>query len=299
MGKRKQQAPRRASEDKRKCLSWNMMDNASNNEGDLINDKIDVIDLTTTSDEATKTVCETHVNARKSVRENNGNLCFGKDELLDIFNLHVENCLFSFPIYSTLELKDNGWKCILAEFSLNFSPSPVFVPLPSNSLPEIRQFTLHVSSEGEKNVLCYHVQDSTSVKNSKKGGKSKGNISGDVKFWLVDTNIPVHVLEAFKWKKLVVAIDRFNSSNMSIHLKVIGTESFISHLSYPSEAIRPISHVKQSMKHLMEYFFGISAPGKYAQYLLNMYEVCLVLNMYLQYLSFCPVSVKALKSAPC
>ncbi|KAL4232699.1 hypothetical protein ACF0H5_007387 [Mactra antiquata] len=263
MGKRKQSAPQKADEDKRKCLTWNMMD-MPNGDNSLINDDVEVVNSVINY----PVVMETnHSKERKplpseSISNEISNIgqCYRRDDLLDIFNLHVENCLFCFPIQSKMNFKDNDWRCTLAKFKLVFSPSPVFVPLPSNTLPDVEQFTLHVSSEGEKNIISYFVPTNTGMKNSKTNRKSKVNIEGDVKFWLVDTDIPVPVLEAFKCKSISVLIDKFDSKDMSIYLEVIGTKMIISNLNFPSEPIRSTKLINQSVKIIMDYFYGISAP---------------------------------------
>ncbi|XP_045197702.2 E3 ubiquitin-protein ligase SHPRH-like isoform X2 [Mercenaria mercenaria] len=269
MGKRKQSAPQKAGEDKRKCLTWNMMDNAEANKAPLIEDAVEnsvyadvtVTDTNVSNPEKGK-VTDLSVAPGKSSSFDEAGPCYRRDSLLDTYELHKENCLFGIPILSELRIKEGSWKCVLAEFEIRFSPFPVFVPLPTDSLPDVTQFTLHVSDQGEKNLLSYEIfEQGERTPSGKRGVKLRRSSSlRDVQFWLVDTDLPLECLEALKCKSFQVVINRFEPRDKCITLKVFGTETVLSRLSCPGEGVRTTKQQNHSLKVLMQHFYGISVP---------------------------------------
>lgn len=269
MGKRKQSVPQKAGEEKRKCMTWNMMDNAASNKDLIIDDTIEnvgnisVSKHTSSSQEDKNTsLLSVGSSGYSSFAEEPEGPSYRNSDLLDIYGLHVQNCSFSIPVFSEPQIKPDSWKCVLGNFQLRFSPHPTFVSLPTDDFPDVRQFILHVSNEGDKNILSYEIIEMGKCTPSGKRKQKKSTIC-DVKFWLVDVDLPLKCLEALKCKSLQVVIRGYDCLDKCVTMGVVGTESILSKLSCPGEAIRSAKQQNQALKVLMHYFYGISEPGKF------------------------------------
>lgn len=274
MGKRKQSAPQKAGLDKRQCLSWNMMEDAAANKEVIVDDTVDNTAHVETSTNETaessweherKVFAESHTvpefSSSFETFEGPGQ-SYRKADLLDIYKLHKEQCLFSIPLLSAARLKQGTWSCVLAEFRLTFSPLPLFVPLPTEKLPDVTQCMLYVSNNGEKNILSYENLEPGNVTSSgKKNIRQRNDSVRDVKFWLVDTDLSMECLTALRCKSFQMVIDKFEPQQMCVSLKIVATEAILSDLSCPSQAVKCNKQQNQSLMVLLDYFYGISAPG--------------------------------------
>lgn len=267
MGKRKQSVPQKAGEEKRKCMTWNMMDNAATNNDLIIDDTIENVDnisvskyISSAQEDKNTTLLSVGSSGYSSFAEEPEEPRYRNSDLLDIYGLHVQNCSFSIPVFSEPQIKPDSWKCVLGNFQLRFSSHPTFVTLPGDDLPDFRQFILHVSDEGEKNILSYEITEVGKCTPNGKRKQKKSTIC-DVKFWLVDVDLPLKCLEALRCKSLQVVIRRYDSLNKCVTMEVVGTETILSRLSCPGEAIRSAKHQNQALKVLMHHFYGISEPG--------------------------------------
>lgn len=283
MGKRKQSVPQKAGVDKRQCLSWNMLEDAAASKEVIIDD---TIDNTTHAETSTKETAESSWEHERKVFVESHTVpeiisgfdgpspCFRTADLLDIYKLHKEQCLFSIPLLSGARFKQGTWSCVLAGFRLTFSPLPIFVPLPTEELPNVTQCMLYVSNKGEKNIISYEVLEAGNVtssgKKSSRQRNERSNSLRDVKFWLVDTDLSMECLTALRCKSFQVVIDKFEPRHMCVSLKVFATEAILSHLSCPGQALRCNKQQNQCLMTLLDYFYGIAAPGMLIK--LNLYS---------------------------
>lgn len=284
MGKRKQFVPKKVGEGERKNLTWNMLDTEPSSSGvniiadddpvlqvELENATVEQIPTKIRKTDGTIDI-EVHMDvlteknpvvvSSSLVDINSVGFSYGKDDLLDIFDLHVQNCPISFQIWKALKTKTDGWHCVLARFDIRFVPDHLYVPLPVGGLPNVESFTLHIGEEGEKNVLCYNLLESNnSASKANKSSKQRSSENRNMHFWFVDIGLPSACLEALKCKKLKIVVDSFDSEEMLLSLKIIVTEEILAQLSNPSEAVRP-KMLNESLKVLMQHFYGISVSGK-------------------------------------
>jgi hypothetical protein len=273
MGKRKQRPPQKATEEKRKCLSWNMLDNAENTHDLVIDDIDENAENGTVSNKRSSILTEKEKNNTDFPTVIEGGACFDTTgtsyrsaDLFEIYELHADNCLFSIPVYTELCTKKGAWKCELAEFQIQFSPHPIFVPLPTEKLPDITEFSLFVSKDGEKNIFsCETNRFKRELFGRKKvRNKRKADVT-DVKFWFVDSDLPLVCFEALDCKSFQVVIDKFECKNKTVTLKIYGTEALLLRLSCPGEAVRMAKKQNHSLITLMQHFYGITTPGKVLQ----------------------------------
>ena len=181
-------------------------------------------------------------------------------DLFELYETFVGNCLFSIPVYSKLCIKKEVWRCELAQFQIHFSRDPIFVPLPTDNLPDRTEFSLYVSRDFE-NILSCETGKSKPTLFGKKKVKNNSTAPTDLKFWLVNADLPFDCLEALDCKSFQVVIDKFESQDKTVTLKIYGTEALLLQLSCPGESIRMAKKQNHSLKLLMEHFYGISAPG--------------------------------------
>ena len=264
MGKRKQSAPQRATEEKRQCLTWNMLDGGDQSA------QVTVIPDNDPSLLAEQQQAHTQLKAdqpQTSTSESENVVGYKNEDLKDIFDLHIETCLFHLIGFQDLQLKEDEWNFELARFKINFSPGPLFLPLPITGLPDTKTCTLSVSAEGEKSVLSFekhlgnnHIGNNHHV-SSKKKGKSKVEVEKEIQFWLVDIDLPYDCLQALKCKNLFLVLEHFDKPQMALTFKVIGTETVLSDLGFASEALRPRQH-NLSLKTLIAFFYRIAEPSK-------------------------------------
>lgn len=280
MGKRKQVIPKKVGVTDRQNLTWNMSDmQATGTAVNVIADddpallaelenasdvpvKVRKTDGTEAAEEShVEVLAENNTSPRISFDGLNSELPYRREDLLDIFDLNVHNSSCNFQIYQTLKTKKDGWGCELARFEIRFSAAPVFIPFPVNGLANVDNLNLYVNSVGEKHIVAY---DKTAGQNGSSKSKRRSSANGNdrnIQFWLVDVDIPLPCLEALKCRKLQVVMDRFDSEEMSLCVKIMGTEEVLTQLSNPSDAVRT-KMLNTSLKTLMEHFYRISDTGK-------------------------------------
>lgn len=191
------------------------------------------------------------------------NTCYNRDDLVDIFDLHISNCRGSVQIYRELKTKKQRWSCKIAKFHIRFSTSPIFVPLPVDGLTNVENMTLHIAAEGENNILWYDLASLNRTGTcQKKPSKYRECSDRNIQFWLVHTDLTRACLEALKCRQLQVVIDCLDTEEMCLSLFIMATEDILLHLPSPSDAVRP-RMLNESLKALMQHFHQISTPGMY------------------------------------
>jgi len=279
MGKRKKVIPKKVTELQRRTLTWNMSDMQPSgstvnvvfdNDPEILEELDGAKDIpvkvrkTDSIKQNSHGEVLTEQNIRPSVSFSglDGECqAFRKDDLLDIFDLHVQNCATYFQIYDSLKSKKDIWSCEFAKFEISFSMSPIFIPLPVDGLSDIEHLIFYVNGDGEKHVLAYDKQKVNQSASSKsKRRSSLGKNDKDMNFWLVTATIPQECLEALKCRKLQVVVDKFDSEEMCLSVKIMGTEEVLTELFDPSVAVRP-KGLNTSLKILMGHFYSTSEPG--------------------------------------
>lgn len=276
MGKRKQSAPQKADETTRKQLTWNMLENAPAPSGvNILDDQdpalLEEIDfaeslgLPKKQSKYEATTCNVpvsldHLEIKRDFLQATSDPSYRRDDLLDIFDLHLQNCSFDIKLYTQPKLKKSGWKFELASFEFQLCPGPLFVPLPVQGLPNVETFNLHIAKEGERSLISYSVENGA-VPLSSKSILKKSSDDRNVKFWLFVSNVPSSVLETLRCRTLQVVLDDFDSKNMVFRVKVIGNEDTLTNVLHPSDSIRP-RILNDSLKTIISHFYGISEPCK-------------------------------------
>ncbi|KAH3735745.1 E3 ubiquitin-protein ligase SHPRH-like [Dreissena polymorpha] len=269
MGKRKQSVPQKANETTRKQLTWNMLENAPaaasgvnilDDHDPALLEELEVAESLSSPKKQSKYEAATCnvLEIKRDFSQATSNPSYRRDDLLDIFDLHLQNCSFDIKLYTQQKVKKSGWKFELASFEFQLCPEPLFVPLPVQGLPNVEVFTLHISKEGEKNLISYSVENGTTPVSSKSTLK-KSSEDKSVKFWLFVSNVPGSILEALRCRTLQVVLDDFDSKNMIFRVKVIGNEDTLTKVLHPSDSIRP-RVLNDSLKTIISHFYGISEP---------------------------------------
>ena len=260
MGKRKQTVPLKATEEKRKCLSWNMLENqpgSSNSQSELT--------LISDDDPRLKAEFEEAERLKKQSKQNisarSCQIAYADDEIAEIFNLHLENCLFRVSVLQKPKLKPGEWSCCLGEFTVTFLPESNVIPLPVGSLPEIEEFWLYVGIHRGKSLLYYEIVEEQEVV-PQKSKKKKTPPKKKIVFWNVDISLPVETMEALKCNVFQVVVDEYDAKTLTIELKIVASEAALSVLSFVSESERPKKQ-NRAIATLMDQFYAIKPPCKY------------------------------------
>ena len=267
MGKRKQTAPVKASEEKRKCLSWNMLEDQSGSSASKPG-------LTLIDDQDPRLLQELEdaEQMRKKSKQNitpsagSSQSFYASDDIADIFNLHLENCLFYVSILREPKLKPGEWSCDFGEFQVSFLSEINIIPVPQE-LPEIGECWLYVGIQDGKSLLYYEIPDEQGQEEMpQKSKKKKIQNKKKILFWNVDISLSVDCMEALKCSAFQVVIEAYDFKTLTIDLKIIATEVALSNLSFVSEFVRPKKQ-NEATKTLVGHFYGIQPPCKYYMYI--------------------------------
>ena len=252
--------PQKATEEKRKCLTWNMLENQPGVS------KIQP-DLTLINDDDPRLLEEFEEAEKLKKQQKQDNITktslvsYANDEIADIFNLHLESCLFYVSVFRKPKLKLGEWSCHLGEFKVTFLPELNVIPVPQDSLPEVGDCWLYVGIHEGKSLLYYEIPDGQETP-PQKSKKKKLQEKKQILFWNVDISLSIETMEALKCNVFQVVIEEYDCKTLTVSLKIIATEASLSVLSFVSEGERPKKQ-NQAITTLMDQFYGIKPPCKY------------------------------------
>ncbi|XP_069131636.1 E3 ubiquitin-protein ligase SHPRH-like isoform X2 [Argopecten irradians] len=247
MGKRKQGAPQRASEDKRRCLEWNMFDGVSPEpEGSLTvlddNDPSILNEAQQLQGSSQRKVTDT-INMEQQPE-------FSTQQTREMFEDNMTYCSYSIQLMSSLPFKENEWHTKLGVFNIELlRKSEECQP---NGHKEI---WLYVSEVAGKSML--YIEEGENEENSSMAVK--------LNYWCVDINIPINVLAAldmYNTKMVVVTIGQFDPATLRFELTIHAREALLYNPKFPSEHVN-MKKINILLKLIMSHFYGLSPLENY------------------------------------
>ncbi|CAC5392896.1 unnamed protein product [Mytilus coruscus] len=162
MGKRKKAVPKRADEEKRRCLTWNLLDGASgslsicsDNDSQLLKEQI----------EASAKSCQPSTSSGVQSQEEYS--AVNDSYIQSVLNSYLENCEHCVTIQQQLRIKSNEWCKQIATFSLTVSEEEPLFELTADCFSRTEEFWLYVGCDGCKSFIYTEENTANGLKKCK------------------------------------------------------------------------------------------------------------------------------------
>ncbi|KAJ8314477.1 hypothetical protein KUTeg_006627 [Tegillarca granosa] len=254
MSKRKAKPPQHISEEKRKCLSWNMLEGSaetgslsilSDNDPELLKELQDSITVNKNKQNNEKESCK------------NANVL--NSDIYELFESYLPECVLYVTISDQLTLKKSEFYFEFGRFQVKFTGEPSVCDLPDH-LPQVPEFWLYVTKSPGNGLLYIENIGGNDENNPEKNQENK------IVFWCVSLDLPIQVLEALEQPKMFQVVKgSYNIHTHVVELIIYGTQNLLSTQQIPSEHIRPKNHYK-GVQAIMEHFYaykGLSFTKKH------------------------------------
>lgn len=176
MGKRKKSVPTRADEEKRRCLTWNMLDRDSERGSLLICSDNDSVPQHAQELENYGQNSSQHVDEECTLSQDMENL----SDVQTVLHSYLNNCLFCLTVRNKLILKPHEWHKQITSFSVKVTEDRPRFDLTDAFLHKTGEFWLYIGdNDGESFIYMEEDNMSCDQKN--------------VKFWCTKTDIPLEV----------------------------------------------------------------------------------------------------------
>lgn len=176
MGKRKKSLPRKANDEKRRLMTWNLYDGCQGNQGSLAicddNDPELLKELQNSINNDKNCVTSSSSSREKSSITDNA-------QIQAIFDSLLETCTHCVSIRRQLLVKANDWCKQIASFSFVITEGNLLFDFTSDCLTETDEFWLYVGDECCKSFVYTEAELA--------GGQKH------CKFWGISCDIPVEV----------------------------------------------------------------------------------------------------------
>ncbi|OWF36325.1 E3 ubiquitin-protein ligase SHPRH [Mizuhopecten yessoensis] len=248
MGKRKQTAPQRASEDKRLCLEWNMLDGVAP-EGSL-----------SVLDDSDPSILHEAQQVQEPDRKTGGNSTeinsiqqpqFPTQQMQDMFDDNLKYCSYMVRVMPSLPFRENEWHTVLGLFSVKLLPGLMGEP-GTCVLRGQEEVWLYVSEVTGKSML--YIEEGENDENP-----SRARL---LTSWCVDIDIPTEVLAVFdkcNSKMVVVTIGQYDPTTFRFSLTIHAREALLCKPKFPSEHIK-MRKQNILLKVVMAHFFRLAPP---------------------------------------
>ncbi|XP_062583569.1 E3 ubiquitin-protein ligase SHPRH-like [Saccostrea cucullata] len=247
--------PQRASEEKQRCLTWNMMDSLGVRDHggsmSIINDD-DPCLLHELQQSASSSSKEKH---RKDPDQQTYH--FSQDLMHDMFNIILRECVMYVPILSSKCPEHDGGKYFeIGTFKVKIT-NESFTPSVPSQLPECREYWLYINKS--------HGQDTENTDHNMLYFETCEVDENEPKetiqrlFWCAEVDLPLQVLKSLSECKLLQCVGRYDNSQALLHVTVFGSERLITRPAFASEPVK--SKVTSTvLKNVIGYFFSLEPP---------------------------------------
>ncbi|VDI48356.1 Hypothetical predicted protein [Mytilus galloprovincialis] len=154
MGKRKKAVPKRADEEKRRCLTWNLLDGASgslsiysDNDSELLKEQVEA------------GVKSSQPSTSSGVESREESSAVNDSYVQSVLNLYLEKCVHCVTIQQELRIKSNEWCKQIATFSLTISEEKPLFELTDDCFSRTEEFWLYVLGGFEADRIFQLVLD--------------------------------------------------------------------------------------------------------------------------------------------
>ncbi|XP_061176865.1 E3 ubiquitin-protein ligase SHPRH-like [Saccostrea echinata] len=246
--------PQRASEEKQRCLTWNMDTLGARDQGgsmSIINDD-DPCLLHEVQQSGTNSSKE------KQRKEPDQHIYHFSQELMhDMFNLILKECIMYVPVLSCRKPEHDGGKYFeIGTFKIKITNESFTPPVPSQ-LPECREYWLYVhKSHGQDlenrvhNMLYFETCEADENEPKEKFQRL---------FWCAELDLPLQVLKSLSECKFLQCVGHYDNIEAVLHVTVFGSERLISRPAFASEPVK--SKVTSTvLKNVIGYFFSLKPP---------------------------------------
>lgn len=175
MGKRKKAVPKRADEEKRRCLTWNLLDGASgslsiysDNDSELLKEQVGA------------GVKSSQPSTSSGVESQEESSAVNDSYVQSVLNLYLEKCVHCVTIQQELRIKSNEWCKQIATFSLTISEEKPLFELTDDCFSRTEEFWLYVGCDGCKSFIYTEEKTANGLKKCK--------------FWGISCSLPTEVL---------------------------------------------------------------------------------------------------------
>lgn len=253
MGKRKQNAPARSSEEKQRCMTWNMQDLRPDGINfDIVpdNDPSLALEELLSSQDATE------------AKENDEEIIDCNPAESDVERLFQDNlthCLFYVSLYDKVNFNDSDWHCELGTFYLQVFPSSQNSLYLKAGLPSCKECWLYVSDKPGKSMLYYEIEANSD-------GASTSQTTQTSVYFTVKIDMHLDGLRGLQLKTLSATIGSLDVHTNRVGITVYGGPGLIKTIRYPSEAFGRKTHIQKSqisLSALMEKLYGVKRTGIY------------------------------------
>lgn len=261
MGKRKQSSPHKTTEEKRKCLTWNMVEGRlETGSMTLIPDNDPSLLQEISEAERNDRVTEPH----RSISQTKSSAVpsFISEQLMGAFDENLKSCLFCFGIRSEPGFKSHEFNAQIGKFTVQLIPHEQWPNLLQNDLPKCPECWLYVNDKKGQCMLYFELTGSEG-----NGAESETTIDRQLgtMFFFCDTSLPVESLETLQIKRLFQPVlSDFNSETLRAEITVFITPRALKVLNYPSEFKKP-QRDECAIQTIMEEFYGISIPSMFEE----------------------------------
>ncbi|XP_071112627.1 E3 ubiquitin-protein ligase SHPRH-like isoform X1 [Haliotis cracherodii] len=249
MSKRKGNIPQKVDEEKRKCLSWNMMDGVEDPQGSsaIFGDGQSEILPQYSFEDGLPDIAQ-------EITLGNEEVCV-KDSFSyteHLFYFHLDYCSFFVSIMDRLHTKDGNWSCEIGRFELQVEPEPSSFSLVKGFLPQCEECWLYVADPGHRNMLYFELDDNDENLNS--NGLAKRNKKYP-QFWFASVSLPTVCLKALQVKAYQMVRGKFDPASKVLEVIIYAKETVLMKPQFPSENIRP-NKITRATTVLMGHFYG-------------------------------------------
>ncbi|XP_052087534.1 E3 ubiquitin-protein ligase SHPRH-like [Mytilus californianus] len=238
MGKRKKAVPKRADEEKRRCMTWNLLDGASgslsicsDNDSQLLKEQI----------EARAKSCQPSTSSGVQSQEEYS--AVNDSYVQSVLNENLENCVHCVTIQQQLRIKSNEWCKQIATFSLTISEEKPLFELTDDCLSRTEEFWLYVGCDGCESFIYTEENTANGLKKCK--------------FWCISCSLPSEVLGAFAADKIFqLVLERYDQNHQSLDIVVYLRQAALVNMKFACEPLKMKKH-SLAVQSIIGHFFGI------------------------------------------
>ena len=245
MGKRKG-VPKRADEEKRQCMTWNMLDSNAQPTLHILSNEDTKASQEVRSEEEASTSQHKLSPVSSDFYPNDPHTVCSKDlaKLIDF-------CDFYLSVYGKLQGDSTRWHSELGRFTLQLDQTRGQYPI---QLPESEQFWFYVSEENTASFVYFELEEN-----------DENNIPITVAtqpfHYKARTALPYGCLEGLCLKHFQLVSTGYDPDRGEMGIAVYILESLLTKPQFPSEGVR-LRKNNCSLQRIMKYFYGIEYTGK-------------------------------------
>ncbi|XP_056016724.1 E3 ubiquitin-protein ligase SHPRH-like isoform X5 [Ostrea edulis] len=243
--------PQRASEEKRKCLTWSMDTPGATDQGgsmSVINDDDPCLlhEIQHSESNSTK--------QRQRKEPDQHMWLFSQDLMHDMFNTILEECVMYIPIQSTRKFRGESFE--VGTFKMQIINESFTPPVPS-LLPECMEYWLYIHKNQGQDLenKCYNMLYFETCEADENEPKEKCQRV----FWCAKLDLPLQVLQSLSECKFFQCVGNYDNTEGVLHVTVYGWEMLLSKPPFASEPVK--SRIKSTaLQNIIGYFFDLKTP---------------------------------------